>query len=45
VEGSPPRAAPVAKPAVDDSLENIHPSRRGLMGGGRGGRARASDYM
>jgi len=45
VEGSPPRAAPVAKPVVDDSLENIHPSRRGLMGGGRGGRARASDYM
>jgi pre-mRNA-splicing factor CWC22 len=46
VEGSPPpRAAPVAKPANDDSLENIHPSRRGLMGGGRGGRARASDYM
>jgi pre-mRNA-splicing factor CWC22 len=46
VEGSPPpRAAPVAKPTNDDSLENIHPSRRGLMGGGRGGRARASDYM
>jgi pre-mRNA-splicing factor CWC22 len=46
VEGSPPpRAAPVAKPVVEDSLENIHPSRRGLVGGERGGRARASDYM
>lgn len=34
-----------SKPAED--LSNIHPSRRGLMGGGGsgGGRARASDFM
>lgn len=48
VERSPPppsRAAPAAKQSEEDPLENIHPSRRGLMGGGRGGRAAASDYM
>lgn len=43
VERSPP-PPPRAKP-VEDPLENIHPSRRGLLGGGRGGRAQASDYM
>lgn len=42
--------APVPVKQEEDSLEHIHPSRRGLMGGGgggagRGGRARASDYM
>lgn len=50
----PPRRkmeAPVPVKQEEDSLEHIHPSRRGLMGGGggggagRGGRARASDYM
>ena len=48
VERSPPpkpRAPPAAAKPNDESLENIHPSRRGLMGGGRGGRAQASDYM
>ena len=30
--------------AVED-LSHIHPSRRGLMGAGAGGRARASDFM
>ena len=29
----------------EDDLSNIHPSRRGMMGGGRGGRAKASDFM
>lgn len=38
---SPPplRAKPVTNGTNEDSLEHIHPSRRGLMSGGRGGRA------
>ncbi len=46
------RPKPEAKAAVkpeqkpmEDNESNIHPSRRGLMTGGRGGRAKASDYM
>lgn len=50
---SPPRkkAAPThaveGKEDKEEDLSHIHPSRRGLMGGGggRGGRARASDFM
>ncbi|KAK0342412.1 pre-mRNA-splicing factor cwc22 [Friedmanniomyces endolithicus] len=30
---------------AEEDVSNIHPSRRGLMGGGRGGRAKASDFM
>lgn len=30
---------------VDDDLSQIHPSRRGLMGKGASGRAKASDFM
>lgn len=42
----PPREQPAAKQTkVEDPMEGIHPSRRGLMGGGRGGRAQASDFM
>lgn len=37
-------AEPAPRPMEDDD-SNIHPSRRGLMAGARGGRARASDFM
>ncbi|KAK3675311.1 pre-mRNA-splicing factor cwc22 [Recurvomyces mirabilis] len=49
---SPPRRQVEAKAEVEakkdesEDLSHIHPSRRGLMGGGgAGGRARASDFM
>ncbi|KAK4574407.1 pre-mRNA-splicing factor cwc22 [Recurvomyces mirabilis] len=49
---SPPRRQVEAKAVVTakkdekEDLSHIHPSRRGLMGGGgAGGRARASDFM
>lgn len=47
---SPPRKKAVVEKKEDkeEDLSHIHPSRRGLMGGGgggRGGRARASDFM
>ena len=42
---SPAKTKAVPKKAEED-LSHIHPSRRGLMGGGgAGGRARASDFM
>ena len=42
--GKPAAAADKAKKTEED-LSHIHPSRRGLMTGGGGGRARASDFM
>ncbi|RMY86905.1 hypothetical protein D0861_05661 [Hortaea werneckii] len=42
--GEGPAPKPKEKDAEED-LSHIHPSRRGLMGGGGGGRARASDFM
>ena len=39
----PSNAKPTSK-SVEEDLDNIHPSRRGLMGGPRA-RARASDFM
>ena len=38
-------AVAVAKEKEAEDLSHIHPSRRGLMGGGAAGRARASDFM
>ncbi|KAK3720075.1 pre-mRNA-splicing factor cwc22 [Vermiconidia calcicola] len=37
--------AKTVKEKAEEDLSHIHPSRRGLMGGGHGGRARASDFM
>lgn len=45
----PPKPNPklAVKEDEEEDVSNIHPSRRGLMagGGGRGGRARATDFM
>ena len=42
-KGDAPKAERQQK--AEDDLSHIHPSRRGLMGKGAGGRAKASDFM